>query len=181
MPFASVDLARQCLSNRAARLALHVTKMNSLEAQTAGLPAPGSLGLFPGQGPVTDDSNELSGCLRLRGLPFSVQEADVRAFFRSFAVQEVFLCKRNGKQRVHRSAWVQCVARRYVSLIRDLLFLVCYRAVHRRGICAAQRPSGHARSTRDAQQAAHRSALHRVGAAGRATASGGERHRLLLS
>ena len=46
-----------------------------------------------------DDACQQSGSvLRLRGLPFSATETDLRAFFDPTQLQEVYFCRRDGKR-----------------------------------------------------------------------------------
>lgn len=48
-------------------------------------------------GDATDDAQEPSPILRLRGLPFQTAEEDVREFFKGFNIKEVHICKRSGR------------------------------------------------------------------------------------
>lgn len=56
-----------------------------------------------------------SRVIRLRGLPFSANEADIRTFFGDFELDDVYLCKRDGGWRQRPSQRACCAARARVQ------------------------------------------------------------------
>ncbi len=110
-----------------------------------------------------------SAFLRLRGLPFSAQEQDIRAFFGpEFELAQVFVCKRNGEEgrcAAPPAGRLLCGLRRHAGAPSSLC-THARRPLQRRGVRAARGPVAGAHGAGPFAPGAAGASLHRVRSGG---------------